>query len=290
MSDSKELDTGAFSRWADRPWGSPWDGLPDVLAAAEEITEIGLARGMCYGMCPVYTVTLDRSGAARFEGEYFVALMGLHDAAVDHDAFADLARAIAFLGFQSLDHGYAARVTCQATASTWVVRGGVRQGVSNYGSAGPRTLAAIERLVDQLASTLAWRMVRPPAGRRDGVPIFVGSTLRPEDLPYSDDDERAHWAQRPRSVVGPAPADQGGAAPMDPAEARLRRKQVEAWMASLSAVEQQVLRLRFGLESADPRGVDDLGLSRERIRQIEVMALRKLRNPSRSRKLREYLE
>jgi RNA polymerase primary sigma factor len=61
---------------------------------------------------------------------------------------------------------------------------------------------------------------------------------------------------------------------------------------SLDGREQRVLRLRFGLDDGHARTLEEVGrefgLTRERIRQIEVQALRKLRHPSRSRKLREF--
>ena len=64
-------------------------------------------------------------------------------------------------------------------------------------------------------------------------------------------------------------------------------------MATLTDREQQVIRMRFGLEDGHPRTLEEVGrefhVTRERIRQIESKALRKLRHPSRSRKLRDYL-
>ena len=62
---------------------------------------------------------------------------------------------------------------------------------------------------------------------------------------------------------------------------------------SLEGREERVLRLRFGLDDGRPRTLEEVGnefgLTRERIRQIESHALRKLRHPSRSRKLREFV-
>jgi len=63
---------------------------------------------------------------------------------------------------------------------------------------------------------------------------------------------------------------------------------------TLSVREQKVLKLRFGLEDARARTLEEVAsefsVTRERIRQIEAKALRKLRHPSRSRKLKDYLE
>ena len=63
---------------------------------------------------------------------------------------------------------------------------------------------------------------------------------------------------------------------------------------SLNEREQKVLRLRFGLEDGRARTLEEVGkefeVTRERIRQIEAKALRKLRHPSRSKKLKDYLD
>ena len=65
-------------------------------------------------------------------------------------------------------------------------------------------------------------------------------------------------------------------------------------LATLTPREAKVLRLRFGLEDGRPRTLEEVGkefdVTRERIRQIEAKALRKLRHPSRSRKLKDYLD
>ena len=65
-------------------------------------------------------------------------------------------------------------------------------------------------------------------------------------------------------------------------------------MAGLAPRERDVLRLRFGLDDGRQRTLEEVGqlfgVTRERIRQIEAKALRKLRHPNRSRKLREYLD
>ena len=82
--------------------------------------------------------------------------------------------------------------------------------------------------------------------------------------------------------------------PADEAAHTLLREQLEKVMDTLSEREQKVLALRFGLEDGKPHTLEEVGrefqVTRERIRQIEAKALRKLRHPTRSRKLRDFLE
>ncbi|MFH1258493.1 MAG: sigma-70 family RNA polymerase sigma factor [Elusimicrobiota bacterium] len=74
----------------------------------------------------------------------------------------------------------------------------------------------------------------------------------------------------------------------------LRRREVEKMLTSLSEREAQILRLRFGISTGYPRTLEEVGkifnVTRERVRQIEAKAIRKLRHPSRSKYLREYMD
>jgi len=88
--------------------------------------------------------------------------------------------------------------------------------------------------------------------------------------------------------------DQGTLSPFDIASKQLLKEKIDEVLSSLTSREQRVLRLRFGLEDGRSRTLEEVGqkfnLTRERIRQIEAKAMRKLRHPSRSRKLKDYLE
>ena len=75
---------------------------------------------------------------------------------------------------------------------------------------------------------------------------------------------------------------------------RLLQEQLEAVLTTLPPREQEVLKMRFGLEDGYSLTLEEVGLyfnvTRERIRQIEAKALRRLRHPTRSRRLKDYLE
>jgi RNA polymerase primary sigma factor len=86
--------------------------------------------------------------------------------------------------------------------------------------------------------------------------------------------------------------DRDAVSPLDAVADRMLKEQLASVLNSLDGREQRVLRLRFGLDDGHARTLEEVGrefgLTRERIRQIESQALRKLRHPSRSRKLREF--
>ncbi len=85
-----------------------------------------------------------------------------------------------------------------------------------------------------------------------------------------------------------------GPTPVEEAERTLLRTHVEQALAALSERERWVVTLRFGLGDGQAHTLtavaEQVGVSRERIRQIEAKALRKLRHPSRSKKLKDYLD
>ncbi len=96
------------------------------------------------------------------------------------------------------------------------------------------------------------------------------------------------------SHLGDFVVDNDSPAPADTASYSLLREQLCAVLNTLTPREAQVLKLRFGLEDGRTRTLEEVGrefnITRERIRQIEAKALRKLRHPSRSKLLRDYLE
>ncbi len=95
------------------------------------------------------------------------------------------------------------------------------------------------------------------------------------------------------SHLGDFIQDEDSPAPQDSVAYTLLREQLEEVMSTLTPREAKVLKLRFGLEDGKARTLEEVGkefmVTRERIRQIEAKALRKLRHPSRSKKLKDYM-
>jgi RNA polymerase primary sigma factor len=122
-------------------------------------------------------------------------------------------------------------------------------------------------------------------------PKKVGDILKISQQPVSletpvGEEEDTH--------LGDFVEDRKIASPIDTASYERLKEQISSALDTLDPREQKVLRLRFGLEDGRGRTLDEVGrefkLTRERIRQIESKALRKLRHPTRSRKLKDYLE
>jgi len=88
--------------------------------------------------------------------------------------------------------------------------------------------------------------------------------------------------------------DKTGPAPSHSATTFLRRNEVEKVLSTLTDREAKIIKLRFGIDSGYPRTLEEVGrifrVTRERVRQIEAKAIRKLRHPSRSKTLRDYMD
>ena len=125
------------------------------------------------------------------------------------------------------------------------------------------------------------------------------------DLPVERVSEIMKMAQEPVSLetpigeeedshLGDFIQDDNVMVPQDAAAFTLLHEQLMEVLLTLTEREQMVLRLRFGLDDGRPRTLEEVGrqfnVTRERIRQIEAKALRKLRHPSRSKKLKDYLD
>ena len=125
------------------------------------------------------------------------------------------------------------------------------------------------------------------------------------DMPVDKVREIMRVAQEPVSLetpigeeedshLGDFIQDDNVPVPADAAAFTMLKEQLEDVLSTLTDREQKVLRLRFGLDDGRARTLEEVGkefnVTRERIRQIEAKALRKLRHPSRSRKLKDYLD
>ncbi|HRE26484.1 MAG TPA: sigma-70 family RNA polymerase sigma factor, partial [Anaerolineales bacterium] len=99
--------------------------------------------------------------------------------------------------------------------------------------------------------------------------------------------------QEESSLLGDFIEDESMPAPAEAASQQLLREQVRSALAVLTDREREVLEMRFGLKDGQDHTLEEVGqyfhVTRERIRQIEAKALRKLRHPTRSRALRDYL-
>jgi RNA polymerase primary sigma factor len=185
-----------------------------------------------------------------------------------------------------------------STYATWWIRQSITRAIADQA----RTIRIPVHLVESInrvkktAAELLHRNGREPtteeiAAEMGMEPARVRELLQLSQEPVSletpvGDEEDAHLEDFIR--------DDGTSAPADEAGRQLLRRELEAVLKSLTPREERVLSMRFGLEDGRARTLEEVGkefnVTRERIRQIEAKALRKLRHPSRSKRLRDYLE
>lgn len=185
-----------------------------------------------------------------------------------------------------------------STYATWWIRQAVTRSIADNA----RTIRVPVHMVEQInrlfraSRRLAQQYGREPTREEIGMEM---------DLPPEKVQEIMKVAQRPMSLETPIGEeedirlsdfieDRNAEAPVDIASRQLLKEQIDEVLATLNSRERRILQLRFGLEDGRARTLEevgqDFGVTRERIRQIEAKALRKLRHPSRSRKLKDYLE
>jgi RNA polymerase primary sigma factor len=184
-----------------------------------------------------------------------------------------------------------------STYATWWIRQTITRSIADQG----RTIRIPVHMTDRLrvmyktAHSLEQRYGRPPnpdelcnemGVEEDKLQWMLEVARIPISLesPVGDEDD---------SELGMFVEDNITPSPAQAAYENLLRERVEKVLATLSPREARILRLRFGLENGHPYTLEEVGkkfgLTRERIRQIEGKALRRLRHPCRSRLLRDYL-
>jgi RNA polymerase sigma factor (sigma-70 family) len=179
----------------------------------------------------------------------------------------------------------------------WILRG-IQRGIADKARIiriPVHMLETIERL-QRISDDLAWKYGRDPthAEIAEEMKISVDEVTQIFQFLQLPLSRESTIAEEEDSNLGDSIEDLSSLYPVDIESRQLLRKQIEEVFSTLSPREQQVLELRFGLEDGRSRTLEEVGkefnVTRERIRQIEAKALSKLRHPSRSRKLKEYLE
>jgi len=195
-----------------------------------------------------------------------------------------------------------------STYATWWIRQAITRAIADQG----RTIRIPVHMVETInkyAKTA--RHLHQQFGREPTLPEIAeemeGPFLTPEDRQKAElrVEEIRRIAPEPLSLetpigeeenshLGDFIEDQEAVSPADAASTLVLREQLESVLDTLTDRERDVLKLRFGLDDGYQRTLEEVGhifkVTRERIRQIEAKALKKLKHPSRSRKLRDYLE
>ncbi|HHT68571.1 MAG TPA: RNA polymerase sigma factor RpoD [Firmicutes bacterium] len=185
-----------------------------------------------------------------------------------------------------------------STYATWWIRQAITRSIADQA----RTIRIPVHMVETINKlTRVSRQLLQELGRAP-LPEEIAEEM---DLPVERVREIMKIAQEPVSLetpigeeedshLGDFIEDQEATAPAEAAAFTMLQEQLGQVLESLTPREQQVLRLRFGLDDGRGRTLEEVGqvfgVTRERIRQIEAKALRKLRHPSRSKKLKDFLE
>ncbi len=184
-----------------------------------------------------------------------------------------------------------------STYATWLIRQAITRAISEQ----DRTIRIPVHMVETINRYIrASRRLMQELGR-EPTPEEVAKVM---EVDVTKVREIMKVSQEPTSLETPVGDEEDshlgdfisdpGPTPYDQTSRQLLKEHMEEVLGTLSDRERKVLILRFGLEDGRPRTLEEVGsqfgVTRERIRQIEAKALRKLRHPSRSKKLRDYLE
>ncbi len=185
-----------------------------------------------------------------------------------------------------------------STYATWWIRQAITRAIADQA----RTIRIPVHMVETINKLLrvSRRLVqeygREPTSEEIGLAMEVTPEKVREILKISQEPVSLETpiGEEEDSHLGDFIPDNKAVAPAEAASYHLLKEQVDDVLGTLSTRERRVLQLRFGLEDGRSRTLEEVGrefsVTRERIRQIEAKALRKLRHPTRSRKLRDFLE
>lgn len=184
-----------------------------------------------------------------------------------------------------------------STYATWWVKQSVTRALADQSRTIRLPVHMVEAVnrVCRAQRMLAVRLGREPSNEEIGKEIGM-SEKRVTELMQSSGDTvslETPVGDEDGSNLGDFVADDANASTEEKAESVFLREEIDQMLQGLNPREREVIILRFGLESGHPMTLEEVGkrfkVTRERIRQIETAALRKLRNPSRSRKIRDFL-
>ena len=184
-----------------------------------------------------------------------------------------------------------------STYASWWVKQSVTRALADQSRTIRLPVHMVEAVnrVRRAQRMLAVRLGREPSNEEIGKEIGM-SEKRVTELMQSSGDTvslETPVGDEDGSNLGDFVADDANASTEEKAESVFLREEIDQMLQGLNPREREVIILRFGLESGHPMTLEEVGkrfkVTRERIRQIETAALRKLRNPSRSRKIRDFL-
>lgn len=184
-----------------------------------------------------------------------------------------------------------------STYATWWVKQSVTRALADQSRTIRLPVHMVEAVnrVRRAQRMLAVRLGREPSNEEIGKEIGM-SEKRVTELMQSSGDTvslETPVGDEDGSNLGDFVADDANASTEEKAESVFLREEIDQMLQGLNPREREVIILRFGLESGHPMTLEEVGkrfkVTRERIRQIETAALRKLRNPSRSRRIRDFL-
>ena len=184
-----------------------------------------------------------------------------------------------------------------STYATWWVKQSVTRALADQSRTIRLPVHMVEAVnrIRKAQRALAVKLGREPSNEEIGKEVGM-SEKRVTELMQSSGDTvslETPVGDEDGSNLGDFVADDSNASTEEKAESVFLREEIEQMLQGLNPREREVIILRFGLESGHPLTLAEVGkrfkVTRERIRQIETAALRKLRNPSRSKKIRDFL-